>query len=76
LRSLEVSGLEDVEGCGEWTAFRLAHQQGNVLRHEDVAVEVELVADAEGFELFFEEDSGAVVIQERAMLVATEGDEG
>ena len=46
-----------------------------MLGHEDVAVDVEFVTEAEGFELFFEEDSGVVGVEERPALVATEGDE-
>jgi hypothetical protein len=46
-----------------------------MLGHEDVAIDVELMADAESFELLFEEDSGVVGVEEWPPLVATEGDE-
>jgi hypothetical protein len=47
----------------------------HVLRHEDVAEEVEVVLLADSFELFFEDDSGGVVVEVRETAVTTEGDE-
>lgn len=53
----------------------LRHYQRNVLGHEDVSVEEELVALSEFFEGFFEDDAGLVVVQEWGLVVTTEGDE-
>jgi hypothetical protein len=47
----------------------------DVLRHEDVAVEEELVTSAEGFECVEKDSSGVIVIQVRESVVTTEGEE-
>lgn len=47
----------------------------DVLRHEDVAEDVELVAGAELFEFFEEGCSGEVAVEEGKTAVTTEGDE-
>jgi hypothetical protein len=46
-----------------------------MLRHEDVAEEVELVALAEPFERGEEGDAGVVVVQVGEPVVTTEGEE-
>jgi hypothetical protein len=47
----------------------------DVLGHEDVTEEIELVALPDFFEGFFEDDSGSIVVQIRETPVTTEGDE-
>jgi hypothetical protein len=47
----------------------------DVLRHEDVAKDKELVPLAESFESLFKEDAGPVVVQVRETPVTAEGDE-
>jgi hypothetical protein len=47
----------------------------DVLGHDDVAEDVEAVTDAEFFERVFEDDAGAVVVEEWEPLVTTERDE-
>jgi hypothetical protein len=47
----------------------------DVLRHEDIAVEEELVTSAEDLECVEEDSSGVIVIQVRESMVTTEGEE-
>jgi hypothetical protein len=56
---------------------RIKKKEGlmNVLGHEDVAVEEELVTAAEGFEGVQEDGSGVVVVEIREPVVRTEGEE-
>jgi hypothetical protein len=67
--------LEDADGCREWAAFRFGQEKVDMLRHEDVAEEVELVALAKSFEGVEESDAGVVVVQVGEPVVATEGEE-
>ena len=46
-----------------------------MVRHEDVAEDFELVAEAELFEFGFEDGFGLVCVEVVEALVATEGDE-
>jgi len=55
--------------------FGFAHEQVDVVGHDDVAVEEEVVAWAEGFECFFEDCAGVFVVEIRVLVVAGEGDE-
>jgi hypothetical protein len=75
LETLRGFGFEYVEGCLQGLLFWFGQEEVNVLGHEDVAVDVEAVTFAEGFESLFEGDSGAVVFQIWKATVATEGDE-
>lgn len=55
--------------------FRFAQEKMDVLRHEDVAEEIEAVTLACLFEDVEEDGAGVVVVQEGKAVVATEGDE-
>ena len=46
-----------------------------MLRHEDIAVEEELMTSAEDLECVEEDSSGVIVIQVRESMVTTEGEE-
>ena len=52
-----------------------AEEQMDVLWHEDVAVEEELVAATKGFEGVEEDCAGGVVVEVREPVVTTEGEE-
>jgi hypothetical protein len=67
--------LEDAQGGLHGVELRFAEEKVDVLGHEDVAEEVELVPLTESFEDFFEEDAGVIVVQVWETPVATEGDE-
>jgi hypothetical protein len=67
--------LEDAEGCGQRVSFGFGEEQVNVLGHEDVTEDVELVALAKSFEDFFEDDPGSVLIEIGEPTITTEGDE-
>src|SRR6185312_6459758 len=67
--------LEDAECGGERLDFWLGEQQVDVLGHEDIAEEKELVTLSKLLECFLEDDAGAVVVQVGKTAVATEGDE-
>jgi hypothetical protein len=53
----------------------LARSLADVVRHEDVAEEKELMTLAELFEFGFEEDASDVVVKVGQAVIATEGDE-
>ena len=55
--------------------FGFAEEQMDVLRHEDVAVEKELVAVAEGFEGVEKDCAGVVVVEVGETVVTAEGEE-
>ena len=55
--------------------FGFAEEQMDVLRHEDVSVEKELVALAESLKDVEEGDAGVVVVEVGESVVATEGEE-
>jgi actin-like ATPase involved in cell morphogenesis len=55
--------------------FRFVEEKVNVLGHEDVSVEEELVAAAEGLESFEEDGSGSVVVEIGEPVITTEGEE-
>jgi hypothetical protein len=67
--------FQDVQSGGQDVRFRLGQEQVDVLGHEDVAVNVEVVPGAEPFQLSEEEETGGVVVEQRSTAVATEGDE-
>ena len=67
--------LEDADGCREWVEFRLAEEQMHMLRHKDVAEELELVALAESLERGEEGDAGVVVVEVGEPVITTEGEE-
>jgi len=46
-----------------------------VVRHQDVAEEIELMTLAKLFQFAFKEDTGGVVVEVREPMVTTEGDE-
>jgi hypothetical protein len=52
----------------------LGEEQVDVVWHDDVAEEKELVALADSFEGFFEEDAGGVVVEIGEMAIAAEVD--
>jgi hypothetical protein len=73
----ELGGFrfEDVERCRQGVSSGFGEEQVNVLGHEDVAEDVELVALAKSFEDFFEDDPGGVLIEIGEPTITTEGDE-
>lgn len=71
-------GFEHVQGAGEGSGLSdvgFAQEQVDVLGHEDVAEDVELVSLPKLFEDRFEGKSGVVVVEIRQTTVAAEGDE-
>jgi hypothetical protein len=62
LEELRGLGFEYVEGGLQGLFFWFGEEQMNVLGHEDVPLDVEAVAFAEGFEDLFKGDSGVVVV--------------
>ena len=66
--------FEDADGRREWTAFWFGQEKVDVLGHEDVAVEKEMVTLAEPFQCFFKDSSGMIVVQVRETAVTTESD--
>lgn len=54
---------------------RLAHQQVNVVGHDDVAEDVKLVACTENFERLLERGAAKDVIQKSEAVTAGEGEE-
>lgn len=50
--------FEDLDGFGERFGARLADEEVDMLRHEDVPGDDELIADADGFEFVLEEGVG------------------
>ena len=72
LRSL---ALEDAESGIESPDLRLADEEVDVFGHQDVAVDVEAVLLAAGFQDFFETDAGGVVVKEGEAAITAEGDE-
>lgn len=67
--------LEGAEGIGEEVQFRLAEQQVDVVWHQDIAEDVELMTMAEGFEFTLEDCAGVVVVEVRQAVVTSESDE-
>ena len=67
--------FEDTEQGGQWNVGRFAQEKVDVLGHEDVAADVEMVAFAEGFEDFFEGLFGVGRSEEWEALVTAKGDE-
>ena len=55
--------------------LRLAQQEVDVFRHEDIAVNVEVVSLAKDFEPVFEAGIGHVAVQMGEPSVAAKGDE-
>ena len=47
----------------------------DVLRHKDVAEEIEVVRLTDSLQCFFKDGAGVVVLEKRGALVTTEGDE-
>lgn len=64
-------GLEHVEGA----CFRLAEQQVEVFRHEDVAERVEAMSLPELFEGGEEDRAGVIVVEIRTTAVTAKGNE-
>jgi hypothetical protein len=75
LEALGGFALEDAEGVLKALPFGFGEEEMDVLRHEDVAEEVEVVFLAEPFELLFEDGAGGVVVKIRETAITTEGDE-
>ena len=65
--------FEGLEGFGEGFFFGLAEEEMDVFGHEDVAVDVQVVAFSGGFEGVFEE--GVVRGEGGLAAIAAEGDE-
>ncbi len=74
----ETSGdgdLQGLEGFCEGNAGRFAHEQVNVLGHDDVTEEFKLIMSAGTFERVEEDVSGVLGVEVGFAIVATEGDE-
>ena len=54
--------------------FGLAHEQVDVIRHDDVAEEIEAVTLPKLFERFFEDDAAMFVLQPALLVIAGEVD--
>jgi hypothetical protein len=67
--------FEDADGRREWTASWFGQEQVDVLGHEDVAVEKEMVTLAEAVQCFFKDSSGMIIVQQGETAVTTEGEE-
>jgi len=55
--------------------LRLAEEQVNVVRHDDVGVEEQAMSLADGFEGLLEDSAGRVVVEVGMLVEAGEGDE-
>ena len=55
--------------------FRFAKKQMNVVRHQDIAKDIELMTATKFFEFAFEGEAGRVVVEIRKTTITTEGDE-
>ena len=74
----ETSGdgdLQGLEGFCEGIAGRFAHEQVNVLGHDDVTEEFKLIMSAGTFERVEEDVSGVLGVEVGFAVVATEGNE-
>ena len=71
----EPGALEDAESGGEGGELRFGEKKVDVLGHEDVTEEEELVTLPELFERLGEDDAGALFVQVGETVVTTEGDE-
>jgi hypothetical protein len=67
--------LEDAKGGGERAMFGLGEEKVDVLRHEDVAEEIEPMFLPKTFEGLLEDDAGMVFEEVRETTVTTEGEE-
>jgi hypothetical protein len=67
--------FEDADGSGERLKLRLGEQQMDMLGHEDVTEEKELVTLPEFLQGFFEDNAGVIVVQVWETTETTEGDE-
>ena len=67
--------FESFDRRGQRASFRLAHQQVNVLGHDDITVNEEPVLRRRFFKSLLEHLRCAVLHQKRLAAVATEGDE-
>jgi hypothetical protein len=75
LEPLGGFALQNAECVGEGLPLWFADQQMDVLRHQDVAKDEELVSSADQFEGFFEGCTGFVVGEVGLTLMTAEGDE-
>ena len=67
--------LENAEGGGHASCLWFRHQEVDVLGHEDVAEDREVVADSEGFEHVFDDLFGFWGVEVGPAVVTAEGDE-
>jgi hypothetical protein len=67
--------FEDVERCRQGVSSGFGEEQVNVLGHQDIPEDVELVSLTESFQDFFEDDPCGVVVEVGTAVVTTEGDE-
>lgn len=67
--------LEDLEGGSQRAAFRLADEQVDMFRHDDVAANDEAIPAADLLEGLLENVAGQRRVEQGATAVATEGDE-
>jgi hypothetical protein len=67
--------FQGLEGFGEWVFGRLAEEQVDVLGHDDVAEDFEVIAFAGEFEGVLEDVSGCGGVEVGFAVVTTEGDE-
>jgi hypothetical protein len=73
--NLGAFSLQDAQSSGKGLEFRLGQKQVDVLGHENVTEEKELVTLANSFERLLEDDAGVVVGQIGKTLITTEGNE-
>lgn len=67
--------FQAAHGCGQLLKLWLGKEKMDVLGHDHIAEEKELMPLADAFENFFEGGSGVVVVEVREPMKATEGDE-
>ena len=67
--------LEGAKDAVQLDQLRFIDEQMNVLRHENVAEDVEPMSLSKTFEVFKKDGTAVIIVEIRKTLVATEGDE-
>jgi hypothetical protein len=67
--------FQGLNGFGQEASLRLCYEEMDVLGHDDVAEDVEVVTNPHGFERSFEEFAGAWDAEVGLPSITTEGDE-
>ena len=67
--------FQDADGCREWTAFWFGEEKVDVLGHEDVAEDEEVVSLTDPFKSGEEGAAGVIIVEVGKPVVTTEGEE-